>query len=334
MPISRRDLLKGAASGGLLLATGVPAHATMSTKLPPNAVGFLYDATLCIGCKSCVVNCKVKNCEPGGALYQEGMKKPPYETKGPGNSGQWDETQELTGKTLSVIKVYKNGTCQTKDAEVNGFAFFKQQCMHCITPACASVCPGGAFRKDPDNGSVYYIASKCIGCRYCQLACPFGLPRYEWDAAWPEVRKCQHCRHITKKGGITACAESCPTGATVFGRVTDLREEAKRRLALKPGDEYQFPIQTVNSPNRQLRKVAKYVAKVYGLTEVGGTQNILLSGVSFEHLGFRPYLKNQALPELTWHYIAKIPWVFAGVFIGGTAIYKITHRNRKEEEQP
>jgi len=331
MPISRRDLLKGAASGGLLLASGVPAHATMSTTLPPNAVGFLYDATLCIGCKSCVVNCKIKNCEPGGALYQEGMTKPPYETKGPGNSGQWDETQELTGKTLSVIKVYKNGTCQTKDAEVNGYAFFKQQCMHCITPACASVCPGGAFKKDTDNGSVYYIASKCIGCRYCQIACPFGLPRYEWDRAWPEVRKCQHCRHITKKGGITACAESCPTGATVFGKVTDLREEAKRRLALKPGDEYQFPIQTVHSRNRQPRKVARYVDKVYGLTEVGGTQNILLSGVSFELLGFRKYLKNQALPELTWHYIAKIPWVFAGVFIGGTAIYKITHRKEGDK---
>jgi len=334
MPISRRDLLKGAAGGGLLLASGLPsvANATMSTTLPPNAVGLLYDATLCVGCKSCVVNCKTKNCEPGGALYQEGMKKPPYETKGPGNSGQWDETQELTGKTLSVIKVYKNGTCQTKDAEVDGYAFFKQQCMHCITPACASVCPGAAFQKDPDNGSVYYIASKCIGCRYCQLACPFGLPRYEWDAAWPEVRKCQLCRHRTKKGGIAACAEFCPTGATVFGKVTDLREEAKRRLAMKPGDEYQFPIQTVNSRDKQPRKIAKYVAKVYGLTEVGGTQNILLSGVSFEHLGFRPYLKNQALPELTWHYIAKIPWVFAGVFIGGTAIYKITHR--KEGDKP
>jgi Fe-S-cluster-containing dehydrogenase component len=331
MPISRRDLLKGAASGGLLLASGVPAFATMSTKLPANAVGLLYDATLCIGCKSCVVNCKTKNCEPGGALYQEGMTKPPYETKGPGNSGQWDETQELTGKTLSVIKVYKNGTCETKDAEVNGYSFFKQQCMHCITPACASVCPGAAFQKDPDNGSVYYIASKCIGCRYCQLACPFGLPKYEWDAAWPEVRKCQLCRHRTKKGGIAACAEFCPTGATVFGKVTDLREEAKRRLALKPGDEYAFPIQTVNSLDRQPRKVARYVAKVYGLTEVGGTQNILLSGVSFERLGFRPYLTNQALPELTWHYIAKIPWVFAGVFIGGTAIYKITHRKEGDK---
>jgi Fe-S-cluster-containing dehydrogenase component len=304
----------------------------MTTKLAPNAVGLLYDATLCIGCKSCVVNCKTKNSEPGGVLYEDGMKKPLYETKGPGNSGQWDETQELSGKTLSVIKVYKNGTAETKDTEVNGFSFFKQQCLHCITPACASVCPGAAFQKDPDTGAVYYIASKCIGCRYCQLACPFGVPRYEWDRAWPEVRKCALCKHRLAKGQMTACAEFCPTGATIFGKVTDLREEAQRRLALKPGDEYQYPIQTPHSRDHQPRKAAKYVAKVYGLTEVGGTQNILLSGVSFEHLGYRSYLKNKALPELTWHYIAKIPWVFAGVFIGGTAIYKITHR--KEGDKP
>lgn len=333
MPISRRDLLKGAASGGLLLATGVPAHAKMSHDLPPNAVGLLYDATLCVGCKSCVVNCKKSNCQPGGALYQEGMQHPPYETKGP-EPGVWDSTQELTGKTLSVIKVYKNGTCQTKDAEVNGYAFFKQQCLHCISPACASVCPGAAFQKDPETGAVQYIASKCIGCRYCQLACPFGIPRYEWDAAWPEVRKCQLCSHRTAKGEISACAEFCPTGATIFGRVTDLREEAKRRLALKPGDEYDYPIQTPNSKDRQPRKVAKYVAKVYGLTEAGGTQNLMLSGVSFELLGFRSYITSQALPDLTWAYIAKIPWVFAGVFIGGTAIYKITHRNGNGGEKP
>jgi Fe-S-cluster-containing dehydrogenase component len=327
MAISRRDLLKGAASGGLLLATGIPAHATMSKTLPPGAVGILYDATLCIGCKSCVVNCKTKNCEPGGALYQEGMKKPPYESKGPaGNAGIWDAPQELSGKTLSIIKVYKNGTAQTKDSAVNGYAFFKQQCLHCISPACASVCPAGAFRKDADTGAVYYIASKCIGCRYCQLACPFGVPRYEWDAAWPEVRKCQLCNHRVKKGGIAACAEFCPTGATVFGKVVDLRLEAKRRLVLKPGDSYDYPIQTLSSKDRSQRKVARYVEQVYGLKEAGGTQNIMLSGVSFELLGFDKNVQPAALPDLTWAYIAKIPWVFAGVLLGGTAVYQFTHR--------
>jgi Fe-S-cluster-containing dehydrogenase component len=333
MKTSRRGFLKClAGGGGALLTTGIPcAQARMSTELPPQAVGLLYDATLCVGCKSCMVNCKQKNSVPGGALYTKGMTAPPYDSKGPvGNVGIWDAPQELTGKTLNIIKVYKNGTCEKKDQEINGYAFFKQQCLHCVSPACVSVCPAGAFRKNPETGAVYYLADRCIGCRYCQLACPFGIPRYEWDSAWPEVRKCQLCNHRYKEGKYAACAEFCPTGATIFGKVTDLRAEANRRLALKPGDSYDFPLQTVGARDKTRRPVAKYVDGIYGLNQAGGTQNIMLSGVPFERLGFRKSIAKFDLPSLTWGYIAKIPWVFAGVFLGGTAIYKVTHRKDKE----
>ncbi|BCS52167.1 hydrogenase 2 operon protein HybA [Geobacter sp. SVR] len=333
MTISRRRFMKSVAGGGgALLASRIPcAQATMSTELPSQAVGILYDATLCVGCKSCMVNCKKTNSVPGGALYNKGMTAPPYESgELSGKGDMWDAPQELSGKTLNIIKVYKNGTAATKDTAVNGYAFFKQQCLHCISPACASVCPAGAFRKDPENGAVYYLASKCIGCRYCQLACPFGVPRYEWDSAWPEVRKCQLCNHRYKEGKYAACAEYCPTGATVFGKVRDLRAEARQRLALKPGQEYEFPLQTVNSRERTRREMAHYINHVYGLTEAGGTQNLMLSGVPFDLLGFRKNIANFDLPSLTWAYIAKIPWVFAGVFLGGTALYKLTHRKDKE----
>jgi Fe-S-cluster-containing dehydrogenase component len=333
MKISRRIFLRGlAGSGGVLLASRVPcAQATMSKLLPPEAVGILYDATLCVGCKSCMVNCKKENSVPGGALYRKGMTSPPYENGGiNGNNGIWDAPRELSGKTLNIVKVYKNGTAEKKDRAIDGYAFFKQQCLHCISPACASVCPAGAFRKDPKTGAVYYLASKCIGCRYCQLACPFGVPRYEWESAWPEVRKCQLCNHRYKEGKYAACAEFCPTGATIFGRVLDLREEAKRRLALTPGTQYDFPIQRVDSPEKTSRPVAQYSDGIYGLVEAGGTQNIMLSGVSFDLLGFRKNIPKSDLPSLTWAYIAKIPWVFLGVFLGGTAIYKVTHRNEKE----
>lgn len=333
MAISRRDLLKGFAGGGLLLAAGIPpADATMSKELPPKAVGILYDATLCIGCKACMVSCKQSNVQPGGAL-SSGAKTPPYEsTTTPGSEGIWDAPKELSGDTLNIIKMYRNGSGETKDAPKDGYAFFKQQCLHCITPACASVCPAGAFVKDPENGVVSYLEGKCIGCRYCQLACPFGVPRYEWDAAWPAVRKCQLCNHRYKEGKFSACAETCPTGATIFGKVRELREEARRRLSLKPGTEYPFPIQTLASREKNIRPVAKYADGLYGLKEAGGTQNMMLSGISFDLLGFSRDIRNSALPDLTWAYIAKIPWVFAGVFLGGTTLYKITHRSDKGDD--
>ncbi|MCM0082128.1 hydrogenase 2 operon protein HybA [Geomonas sp. Red32] len=353
MSISRRNFLKGAAGSGVLLATGAPAaQARMSKELPPEAVGLLYDATLCIGCKSCVVNCKRANSVPGGALYKEGLvpavadsflctkseknapMTPPYETSGlKGNEGVWDAAQDLTGNTLSVIKVYKNGTGLQKDAAVNGHAFFKQQCLHCITPACVSVCPAGAFRKDPHDGTVYYEAYRCIGCRYCQIGCPFNVPRYEWGAVWPEVRKCQLCRHRYQEGKYAACAESCPTGATIFGKVRDLREEAKRRFAMKAGTMYEYPIQTLGSTFTNLRPSAAYADRVYGLTEAGGTQNLMLSGISFDLLGFNKDIPSSALPDLTWAYIAKIPWVFLGVFLGGTALHQITSRMNHSDKE-
>ena len=210
------------------------------------------------------------------------------------------------GRRSISVKVYKNGTAEKKDTAVNGYSFFKQQCLHCITPACASVCPAGAFRKDPENGSVYYLADRCIGCRYCQLACPFGVPRYEWDSAWPEVRKCQLCRHRFAEGKYSACAESCPTGATIFGKVVDLRNEARYRLDPETGHRVRLPA----ADRRFDAKVAQagcaeYADGTYGLTEAGGTQNIMLSGVSFELLGFRKNIPNSDLPTLTWAYIAR-----------------------------
>ena len=332
MRTSRRAFLKClAGGGGALVASRVPcAQATMSKVLPPKAVGLLYDATLCVGCKSCMVNCKRENSVPGGALYKEGMTAPPYDRGPAGDEKIWDAPRELSGKTLNIIKVYKNGTAEVKDREIDGYAFFKQQCLHFISPACVSVCPAGAFRKNPETGHVYYLANRCIGCRYCQLACPFGIPRYEWDSVWPEVRKCQLCNHRYQEGKYAACAEFCPTGATIFGRTVDLRAEAKRRLALRPGELYDFPLQTVDSRERTRRPVARYVERVYGLIEAGGTQNIMLSGVPFERLGFAKNIANIDHPSLTWGYIAKVPWVFLGVFLGGTALYKVTHRNDKE----
>ena len=331
MSLNRREFLKTAAagSGGLLLGVQARPAASAQEHLPHEAVGILYDATLCIGCKSCMVNCKKFNTPEPGALALKGRTTPPYETTG---AGIWDEPRDLSSKTLSIIKVYKSGTAVTKDAVKDGYSFVKQHCLHCAAPACVSVCPVGALQKDPVNGVVFYEESRCIGCRYCQIACPFRIPTYEYENASPQIRKCQLCRHRLTEGKYAACCEFCPTGASIFGRVDDLKAEAERRLALQPGKEYAFPVQTAKSASFSTRPVARYEKHVYGLSEAGGTQYLLLAGVPFELLGLDPRLGDKPLPDATWGYIKKIPALIVGVAGAGALTWAVTRRRDAEKE--
>ena len=187
--------------------------------------------------------------------------------------------------------------------------YVRRMCQHCVDPTCVSVCPVGAFTKT-EAGPVLYDADKCIGCRYCMQACPFQVPRYEWADNYPRVQKCKFCAGRLEKGLQPACAEACPTGATKFGERDELIREAHERIAAEP---------------------EKYVNKVYGLEEVGGTSILYISNVPFEQLGFRTNLSKLPLPTLTWNALSKIPTVVAvgGVFLYG--VWWIT--NRRTEVQ-
>ena len=238
--------------------------------------GILFDSTLCIGCGACYQACKEKNDLPQTTDNYLGDK--------------------LSAKTYTVVN-RRNGR------------FIRQMCMHCDTPTCASVCPVGALVKT-SAGPVLYNEDKCMGCRYCMQACPFGVPRYEWDSALPRVRKCTLCSDRVAAGLATACATVCPTGATKFGDRDELIEEAKARIRANPD---------------------KYVDHIYGVEEVGGTSVLLLSDVSFESLGYRTDLSKEPLPLLTWNVLQEIPNLVSvgGVLMGG--IWWIT--NRRNEVQ-
>ncbi len=176
--------------------------------------------------------------------------------------------------------------------------------MNCLDPTCASVCPVGALKKT-SLGPVTYDESKCIGCRYCMLACPFGVPKYEWAKALPRVRKCDMCSDRLIAGLPTACAEACPTGATKFGERDALIAEAEDRLRKNP---------------------SQYQPEIYGLTEAGGTSVLLLSSVPFPVFGFRTDLQPSPLPWLTYRVLSKIPGFVGvwGVLLGG--MWWITRR--------
>jgi Fe-S-cluster-containing dehydrogenase component len=285
--VDRRDFLRGA--GFATAAAALPTEASAGIARPPKeispqAVGMLYDSALCIGCKACVAACKAANDMPPDV--------PAALTSW--NENTWDTPEDLSGRTLNIIKVYRNGTAEQKDREINGFAFVKRHCLHCVDPSCVSVCPVGAMRKDPVSGIVTYDPDACIGCRYCVYGCPFSVPQYDFNNPLGKIAKCQFCSHLQKKGEIPACCDVCPTGASLFGPVKELEHEIERRLAAAPGTPYDFPRAKIGEnrpPNAAT--IPHYVKGVYGQHEAGGTQVRYLAGVPFAKLGL-PTLGQQA----------------------------------------
>ncbi len=244
MTMDRRTLLKGAAAVGAGAAVSAATSVEASTtrlQAPPDAVGMLYDATRCIGCRACVTACKTANNMPGN-LY--------------------DPPNDLNGETKNIIKLYEG------DGEMS---YMKQQCMHCIDPGCVNACMIGAFKKR-EYGIVTWDPDRCIGCRYCQVACPYNIPKFEWDTAFPLIVKCELCNHMLARGEEPGCCQSCPKEAVIFGTYEELLADARQRIAEYP--ERYYP---AGDP------------QIFGDTEGGGTQVLYLADVSFQKLG---------LPEL------------------------------------
>jgi len=283
MTINRRDFLRAGVGGTAAAACATlgapPAEARDNKTVPDNAIGLLYDSTLCIGCKACQSACKTANELPLEDNIGEKL---------------WDTPLDLSGYTYTVIKLYANGTMATKDKAENGFAHLKRQCLHCVDPSCVSACPVRAMQKSADNGVVSYDPDACIGCRYCVAACPFGVPQFQYDTPTPRIAKCQMCRHLLAKGDIPACARQCPTGATIFGGHTALSAEIDRRKAMVPGTANVFPHRTVDSGDTHERKSAEYTEQVYGAHELGGTQVRYLAGVPFDRFGLPVGLPDQS----------------------------------------
>jgi formate dehydrogenase iron-sulfur subunit len=154
--------------------------------------------------------------------------------------------------------------------------FVKRQCMHCENPACVSACPVGALQK-LENGAVVYDCTRCIGCRYCMVACPFSIPKFEWDERLPRIRKCTFCADRQADGLAPACATACPAGALTFGKREALIAEAQGRIETEPD---------------------RYFHHIYGQDELGGTSWLYLSPVPFELIDF-PALESEPVTTLS-----------------------------------
>ncbi|HVO51287.1 MAG TPA: 4Fe-4S dicluster domain-containing protein [Thermoanaerobaculia bacterium] len=265
----------------------------------------LIDVTKCIGCRACQVACKQWNEKDGEEtelLGQLGFQNP----------------ASLSAKTLTLITAHEiEGEGQGEASEDLAWVFTMRRCFHCLEPACESACPTTALERQPD-GPTTYDADKCIGCRYCVWACPWGVPTAQWDNLAPKIEKCTHCADrsdqpapLTRNGqALTkeetgsfletiltpACVKACPADCLRFGTRDDMLAEAHKRIGGNP---------------------EKYVDHIYGEHEAGGTSVLYLSAVPFEKLGF-PNVGTKSYPAFSRTALHAVPpaVMAVGAFLG------------------
>jgi len=290
MSISRRKFLGwlGAAGAGTALGTSANA-ASKHFAGYPGSMGVLHDTVLCVGCRSCEEACNKVNELP--------LPDQPFK-----DESVLDEKRRTTPTAYTVVNKYDN----VKEAK--GSLFVKQQCNHCLEPACASACFVSAFAKTKE-GAVTYDPTVCVGCRYCMVACPFNIPTYEYDSAFsPRVVKCTMCHPRVLKGKLPGCVEACPKEALTFGKREDLLKIAKERIRKYPD---------------------RYVNHVYGEHEMGGTNWLYLSGTPFSDIGMREDLGVTPAPDLTSGALGAVAMVVGLWPVLLTGIYAMSKRKEK-----
>ncbi len=289
MKLGRRTLFKIASVTGPAALIGLPARsrATVYVGTPGvDEASMLVDTTMCVGCRACEAACAEANGLPA-----------------PNPGDVFGDVRFTSSTAFTVVNRFENPHSQ-KDPR-----YVKRQCMHCVEPACASACPVRALEKLP-FGPVTYHPGRCMGCRYCMVACPFEVPKYEYEKAVPAVKKCTFCAARQEQGLRPACAEVCPSNALTFGQRGELLEEARRRIYRDPD---------------------RYVHHVYGEHEAGGTNWLYLSDVDFDRLAMNVRVNDASYPQLVKGALSVPPFVMTlwpPLLLGA---YSFSHRRQEVE---
>ena len=273
--------------------------------------GYLIDTTRCIGCRSCQVSCKQWNDLQAERTQVDDQK-----------AGLQNPTT-MSAKTFTVVTF--NEVENPRAPGGLSYVMAKRMCMHCNEPACASACPVTALHKTAE-GPVVYDADKCIGCRYCMWACPWGVPTAEWDSLAPKIKKCTMCygrdeescpesrngeaytpaaqASFGKALGQPICTKACPPGALKFGKRGDLIEEARARIKADP---------------------TRYFDGIYGEHEAGGTNVLYLSPVAFDKIGL-PKVGMESYPARSKVALGAVSPAVLGVGAALGATYAVKKR--------
>lgn len=294
--MDRRDALIKSTTllSSLMLAN--ETQASTGPKTSASRMSVLVDTTKCIGCRECEWGCNRKNqgsTEPADA----------YEDKSVFQERRYPDKDQFT--VVNEFPANGDGASQKP-------VYVKSQCMHCEDPSCVSACLVKALEKN-EEGAVTYNSDRCMGCRYCMVACPFQANAYEYDNALaPKVRKCTFCLdNFEKNQTPPACVSACPMQCLTFGHREEVLSIAHEKIKEHPND---------------------YIDHIYGEYEIGGTSWVYLANQSFESLGF-PVLGNDAPPRLTeaiQHGVFRMFIPPAAIFLLMAGVMRLS----KPEEQP
>jgi formate dehydrogenase iron-sulfur subunit len=287
MSISRRMFLRWLGAASLGSAVGKSAFAAGNKHFEgyTGSFGVLHDITLCVGCRSCEAACAKVNELP--------VPDKPFT-----DLSVLNEKRRTTATAYTVVNKH-----QVPGQKIP--LFRKNQCNHCLEPACASACFVRAFKKT-ETGAVSYDPDVCVGCRYCMIACPFEIPAYEYnEPLTPRVMKCTMCYPRIINGQLPGCVEACPKEALTFGKRQDLIKIARERFRKYPG---------------------RYIDHIYGETEMGGTSWLYISSVPFSQVGMREDLGVTPAPELTSGVLSAVPLVVGLWPVLLMGIYSISKR--------
>lgn len=201
-------------------------------------MAFYFDASACIGCKACQVACQDKNNLPPEILWRRVF------TYG---GGGWVQ-QGSTFVPNNLFRYYLSTACQ-----------------HCENPVCRDVCPTAAISKR-DDGIVLIDTDKCIGCRYCEWACPYGAPQFNEEAG--VMTKCHFCYDLQDQGLSPACVDACVMRCLDFGELEELRAKYGDVDAIEPlpSAEYTQPA-IVITPHKHAQLSGAGTGRILNLPE-------------------------------------------------------------------
>jgi Fe-S-cluster-containing dehydrogenase component len=182
-------------------------------------LGLVIDLDTCVGCQACVTNCKEWN--TGGHM----APLTDLDAYGEKPDGVW----------FNRVHTYE----QTTTCGTSRTVHFPRSCLHCENPACVTVCPTGASYKRTSDGIVLVDEDKCIGCKLCSWACPYGAREFDTDVG--VMKKCTLCvdriynQNLNEADRVPACVAACPTGARHFGDLGDPDSAVSQLVAARGG---------------------------------------------------------------------------------------------------